>query len=203
MTLAAGGSSTLVYDGTAGNDAFFVAPTTSAISLNGQLTLTPTGISTLTLSDPSGDNTYTVDAPVLTGLTTINIQGSGLADPDVVNLNGNGTAVTANLGTDTPSVTGGGLGTVDVSGVGVVNLQRCRRHRHGHGHLRADTLAVTPTSTTTATVQDYLGGTAQNGQGGTLASLTATGPASQRHACQCRGRRLHHQRQRRQRHAVR
>src|SRR5262249_44571072 len=44
------------------------------------------------------------------------------------------------------------------------------------GTAESDSLSVTPTGANAATVQAYQGGTAQNGQGGTLASLTPFGP---------------------------
>ena len=91
---------------------------------------------------------------MLTGLTTINIQGSGLADPDVVNLNGDGTStVVAAMGTATPTITGGDLGTVNISGVGTVNLTNTNEAIIVAGTPSADTFVVTPTTANSAAIQ--------------------------------------------------
>ena len=61
----------------------------------------PTGDrTTLTLNGLAGDNTYTItargEAPAVQ--KTINVNGSGLSDPDVLNLSGNGRPVTVKPG---------------------------------------------------------------------------------------------------------
>ncbi len=168
VTLAAAGSSTLIYNGTPANDTFGVSGVAGgigqvALSTNGiaQLPLQTTGVTTLRIKGVAGVNTFTETATVALPLpyTTTTINGSGSADPDVVNLNGNGTAVTANLGTETPTVTGGGLGTVDISGVGTVNLSSGAGNVLVQGTAGADNFSVTPSAATTVTFQAYTGST--------------------------------------------
>ena len=149
-----GSNNTLVVNGTAANDAFVVAATTGDVQVNSQLPLAATGFQTLTLNGLAGDNTYSISAPQSV-YTAINVNGSGLPDPDVVNLTGSGAAAaTVTLaGNGTGAVTGGGLGTVEISGVGIVNL-----NNSGAGVTVADggsnnTLLVTPTAAQSATSQ--------------------------------------------------
>jgi hypothetical protein len=145
------GNNTLVVNGTAADDAFVVAATTGDVAVNKQVQLAPTNLQTLTINGLDGDNTYSISAQ--TAYTTINVNGSGLSDPDVVTLNGNGTALTANLGTATPSVTGGGLGTVDVAGVGTVILNAGAGAVAVSGTTAANAFSVTPTGANSAAVQ--------------------------------------------------
>jgi len=146
---------TLVYNGTTANDAFTVDPGTGTIHLDSQIPVLTPGVSTLTLNGLAGDNTYNVTATVANPLpyTTININGSGLADPDVLNLNGDGTAMIVNMGTATPTVTGGGLGTVDVSGVGTINLNDGAGTIMVDGTPGPDGFNVTPTGANSAMIQ--------------------------------------------------
>ena len=115
-----GSNNTLVVNGTAADDAFVVAATTGNVQVNSQVPLDPTGFQTLTLNGLAGDNTYS-SAPQ-TVYTTINVNGSGLPDPDVVNLTGNGTAAA------TVTLAGSGTGTVMGGGLGHRRYQR-RGHR--------------------------------------------------------------------------
>ena len=151
----AGTGNTLVADGTSGDDAFVVSgltgPTRGQVELNGQLPLQTIGVTGLTLNGLAGDNTYTLTATF--PYTTTDINGSGLSDPDVVDLNGNGTAVTVNLGTTSPNLVGGGLGTVDLTGVGVVNLNNGIGPITVSGTTAADAFEVTPTGSSSAAVQ--------------------------------------------------
>ena len=159
--LAAGGSltfkdgsggavDTLVYSGTAANDAFTVDSATGTVHLNSQIPVLTPGILVLTLNGLAGDNTYTVGA--VTPYTAININGSGLADPDVVTLNGSGAAAAiATLnGNNTATVTGGGLGTVNIVGVGTLNLNNGAGAATVADAGANNTLVVTPTSATTS-----------------------------------------------------
>jgi hypothetical protein len=154
-----GAAGKLLYNGTAANDAFLVtgaAGGNGSVTLkdssgnNRQLPVTTSGITTLTLNDVTGENTYTVDAKdPLNGnpqpFTTINVNGSGLSDPDVLILNGDGTALAANFGGPNPTVTGGGLGTVNLTGVGTVNINANGGVLTVNDNLPDENLAVTPT----------------------------------------------------------
>ena len=144
---------TLVYNGTAGDDAFTVdaAGGLGEVELNNQINVLTPGVSTLTLNGLAGDNTFTISAP--TPYTTTVVNGSGTSGPDVLNLNGNGSAITANLGGTSASTVGGGLGTVAMSGVGVVNLNDGVGAVTISGTSSPDSFNVTPTAANAAIVQ--------------------------------------------------
>src|SRR5262249_17664435 len=74
-------------------------------------------ISNLTLNGLNGADTFNVTGPLPYASITLAGGGAGVA-----NLNGSGTAVTANLGGVPASVSGGGLGTVALPGIGTLNL---------------------------------------------------------------------------------
>ena len=155
VQIAAGAASNLVYNGTSGNDAFTVtgvAGPKGNVLLNSQLPVQTTNVTTLTLNGLGGDNVYGITGSALLPYTTTIVNGSGLPDPDVLNLTGNGTAVTANLGNATPTVVGGGLGTVNISGVGTVNLNNVGGPITVSG-TTANSFLVTPTATNIAAVQ--------------------------------------------------
>jgi hypothetical protein len=143
---------TFVYNGTPGNDTFTVAATTGAVTLNSQLAITPAAgniPATLTLNGLEGLNTFNVTGPQ--PYTTTNLNSNDTTDTDPVNLTGNGTAVTVNLGT-TSNVTGGGLGTVNLPGDAVLNLS------DGAGAITIngpgnDAFTVSPTTASSATTQ--------------------------------------------------
>ncbi len=124
---------TLILDGTAGNDIFDVTPTNLTLSQAGNpneisrslLSMATPGIANLTLAGLGGDDTFNLTGTL--PYTTTFIDGSGAFDPPTVNLTGNGTPITVNFGAaqfsaTEATVSGGGLGTVTVFGVGVVNI---------------------------------------------------------------------------------
>ena len=149
-----GTGNTLVVNGTAADDVFTVAGTTGDVQLNSQIPLAPTGVQTLTLNGLAGDNGYTITAPQ--PYSVINVNGSGLPDPDVVNLTGNGSLATVSMGTAAPTVTQvGGLGIVDISGVGIVNLNNLAGLITADGLTgMPDAFVVSPLTATEAAIQD-------------------------------------------------
>ncbi len=147
----------LTINGTGGNDVFNVIggaiSLTQSSAANALLLLatqTP-GVNNVVLNGTNdAEATFNLTAPLpYPGTTTIN--ASGTVDPPIVNLVGNGTAISVHAGSS-PSVTGGGLGTVDLSGVGVVNLNAAGGTVSVDG-AAPDSIAVTPTSATTASIQ--------------------------------------------------
>ena len=154
-----GTGNTLVVNGTAADDVFTVAGTTGDVQLNSQIPLAPTGIQTLTLNGLAGDNGYTIDAPQ--PYSVINVNGSGLSDPDVLTVNADDSdEVDVALNGDTTGyLFGGGLATVNFMGVGTVNVY----NYNSDGEFGAtvavgdfgsnNALNVTPTGANAATSQ--------------------------------------------------
>ncbi len=152
---------TLVYNGTVTNDTFFV----SEGGGNGQISLiasaglfilvntTGLGVNDLVLNGISGQDTFDVTAPV--PYTSIALEAS-TPDPSVANLTGDdATPVLSTLGGTSTTFTGGGLGAVTLTGVGVVNLT------NGTGNVtltgttgQPANIVVTPTGADSATIQD-------------------------------------------------
>src|SRR5262249_25951537 len=132
LTVAnAGGTrvDTLVYNGTAANDAFAVDAKSAGgpgeVLLNNQIDVVTPGVSTLTLNGLGGDDMYNLNAAAFGTLpyTAVNVNGGS-----TLNLSGATSAVTVNLGDKTPgsanpntTITGYG-GTVTLSGVETDNL---------------------------------------------------------------------------------
>ncbi len=116
LTGSGAGASLVVNDPTA-NDVISVAATTGSVALPGHATITTASLANLTLNGLNGVDTFNVTGPLPYASTTL--AGGGAA---VANLNGNGADVTANLGSTTSSVSGGGLGTISLPGIGTVNL---------------------------------------------------------------------------------
>ncbi len=149
---------TFAYNGTPGNDLFTVAATTGAVTLNGQVAVTPVAGNipgTLTLNGLEGLNTFSVGAPV--PYTTTNLNSNDATATDPVNLAGDGTSTAlVTLGTpatSTPTtVTGGGLNTVLLPGDAVLNLSNAGGDIQVTGPGN-DTFTVSPTGATTATIQ--------------------------------------------------
>jgi hypothetical protein len=152
-----GGTDTLVYNGSDGNDLFSVAAATGAISLTNDagahvvVTVPTTGnlIENLVLNGLDGDDTFDVTGAQL--YTTITLNGGDPSASDVANLTGNGTAVTYTTG-ETQTATGGGLGTVDLTGVEIVNLAAGAGAVTFQGTAGPDAINVTPTVANTAAV---------------------------------------------------
>ena len=176
----------LELNGTNNSDTFDVNSPADQIQILDQassfvtVVLNTSGINTLELRGLDGDDTFSLFGalPYLGGTL---VDGGDPTGSDIVNLSGATGPVTVNLAdsaaippTDT-TITGYG-GTVTLTGVEVANLDAGGHVLTTVGMAGNDSLAVTPTGTNAATVQAYSGGTAQNGQGGTLASQTPVGP---------------------------
>ncbi len=147
-----GADDTLVVNGTAGVDSFDVAAITGTVQVNADTPIQQTGIANLTLNGLAGDNTYSVAAGQPYSAITIN--GSGNSDPDVLNLTGDGSPVTVTLDGANPSVSGGGLGVISLTGVGIVNLNNGAGAINVLGTTGQDNFSITPTGASTATIQN-------------------------------------------------
>ncbi len=163
-----GGSAGLAVNGTAGNDVFTVAATTGDVTIAGRTTIAPTSIANLTVNGLDGGDTFSVTGPQPYG--TISLGGGGALAGDVANLTGNGTAVAANLGGSTATVTGGGLGTVSLPGIETLNLNAGGGNVSLVGTPGTDAFTVNPTGANTATAAD--GGQAP------VVNVTTTGALS-------------------------
>jgi hypothetical protein len=120
----------LVMKGTAFDDTFAV--TTATVQLNDQLVI--------------NHNLDTADTLVLQG-------GDPSTSSDVADITGGGAAMTANLGSTAPTITGGGLPTIDLSGIEVVNLDTATGNLTVNGTSGNDSAVVSPTGAAAATVQ--------------------------------------------------
>jgi hypothetical protein len=143
-----GALASLVANDPTANDIISVAATSGNVTLAGRATITTASISNLTLNGLTGVDTFNVTGPLPYTSTTLAGGGAGVA-----NLNGNGTAMTANLGGVTASVSGGGLGTVALPGIGILNLNAGAGNITLAGTAGSDAFTVTPTGLTTATAQ--------------------------------------------------
>ena len=147
VTIAgAGGTDTLVYNGSGANDTFSVAAATGTVDLvdlaGNHVDVLQSGVENLTLNGLAGDDTFNVTGAQ--PYTTISLQGGEPSASDVANLTGDGTAVVANVGDASPTVTGGGLGTVNLSGVEVLNLDAATGDLTINGTAGDDSADVTP-----------------------------------------------------------
>ena len=166
-SLTIAGATTLIYDGTTGSDTFNVTGTGIAgvgfISLSNVATLpvaqlpviTTAAVTNLVLNGISGDDTFNVGTPQ--PYLNIALEG-GPSDPSVATLTGDGTStVVATLGGPVPTVVGGNIGLVTLTGIGVINISNGAGSVTVAGIAGAgavNNLAVTPTSATTANIQD-------------------------------------------------
>ena len=111
-----GASPAEVVNGTAGQDSFSVAAGGNVV-IAGRLTIQPSITpGSLTLNGLGGNDGFNVGA--FQPYSSIAIDGGA---GDTANLTGNGTALAAVLGSIT-SVTGGGLGSVSLTGISTLNL---------------------------------------------------------------------------------
>lgn len=178
-----GRSDQLELDGTNNSDTFNVlgaSDTVQVLSASAAFVtdvLHTGGIGSLQLRALDGDDTFNI-AGVLP-YSSVNVDGGNPSAGDIVNLSGATGAVTVNLGNNAtstnPTITGYG-GIVTLLGDEVANLNANGNTVAVVGTAGSDSVAVTPTSANSATVQNYAGGTAQNGQGGTLATMTPISP---------------------------
>jgi hypothetical protein len=163
-----GGGASLVVNGTAGNDTFTVAPTSGNVAFAGRATITTSAIPNLTIQGIGGNDTFTATAPQ--PYSSITLAGGGPFASQVGNLIGDGTsAVMADLSGNIPAVTGGGLGSVALPGIGVVNLSAGAGALTLRGTAGGNTFTVTAGATTATT---RTGGT------GPVVNATTTGPVA-------------------------
>lgn len=135
----------LTYSGGDGDDVFTF--NAGVVTLNGRLAPAMPGVANLTLNGYSGNDTFNV-----TGsgpFTSLTLAGGDPSTGDVANLTGDGT--TANVTLDTKSsVTGGGLGSVFLSGVESANLTNGAGAVNILGTAGSDNLTVEPTTASAA-----------------------------------------------------
>jgi len=174
----------LELDGTNNSDDFSLNATTAQIinpAVGGFVTdtlFTP-GIAEVQLRGLEGDDQFSITGP-LPYAGGVFVDGGDPSSSDTVILSGATGAVSVTLGdpsigSNTQITTGYG-NSITLIGVEVANLDAGGNSVSFAGTSNADSIAVTPTGSNSASVQDYTGGTAQNGQGGTLATMTPTGP---------------------------
>jgi hypothetical protein len=181
---AGGREDVLTLYGTSNTDEFDVngpSDTIQLTTINGGF-VTPQlhsgGINILELDGLAGDDTFNLSGSLPYGNGTF-VDGGDPSASDTVNLSGATGAVTVSLGSaaaSTNTVVAGYGSLVTLLGVEVANLDANGNTMTVVGTSGADTIAATPTGANSVTFQAYQGGTAQNGQGGTLASLTALAP---------------------------
>jgi hypothetical protein len=153
LSLTGLSGASLVVNGTTGNDAFTVDGSGN-IAFAGRATIAPTTIASLTINGIGGSDTFSVTGPQT--YTSITLAGGGPAASQVATVTSDGaTAMAANLGGTTASVTGGGFaGPVSLPDIGVLNLNA------GGGAIALagtspgpNAFSVTPTGASTATAQ--------------------------------------------------
>jgi hypothetical protein len=141
----------VLYNGTQNNETFTLLAN-GTVTLSNHITVDPASASDLTLSGLDGDDTFNLNSPVPAGLTNITLSGGNPSASDVANLTGDGTAMAITLGSAPPSttdalVTGGGLGTVAITGVEFANLNTAGGDLAVSTTADDDTLRVTPLDT--------------------------------------------------------
>ncbi len=149
----------LTVDGSDRTDAFVVAANTGAVTVttDGQgarVPVVPAGISTLRLYGFDGDDTFTVNGPVPAGLTQIDLNGGNPSGDtrDRAILNGDGTAMTFTFGGAGSTVTGGGLGLVNLYTIEEADLNAGAGAITVIGDPTSETLTVQPTGANTAII---------------------------------------------------
>jgi len=140
----AGGSDTLVAQGTELSDSFGVDRTTATIgriSLNSQLPILVSGVETYTLNGLDGDDSFKVNLPLATGVATVNINGGGPSGSDSLTLVGEGGVVDGFSITQGPT---SGTGNVRVVGSATVSTAYTGvEHLFVEGNpAAADTLSI-------------------------------------------------------------
>ncbi len=151
-TLDLSGSDDLVINGTGVNDAFTVAATSGDVTIAGRATIERSGtLSDLFLNALDGDDVFNVTGPQ--PYTTINLAGGNPSASDQLNLTGNGTAMTMSVGDASPSVTGGGLGTVNLSGIEIANINSAAGNLTVQTTGDNDVVEVTPQGPNDGTLQ--------------------------------------------------
>jgi Ca2+-binding RTX toxin-like protein len=155
-TLSVNGAGTLTVNGTEANDIFTVAPGTGGadrgdVTITGRAAIDSDNIANLVLNGLEGDDTFTV--PAAYAYTNVTLAGGDPSASDVANLTGDATPLTVTLGVAVPTAAGGGLGTVNLPGIEIVNVANGVGAINIDGGTGPDAFVVTPTSATAATVQ--------------------------------------------------
>jgi hypothetical protein len=147
----------LIVNGTPANDRFTLDSGTGNISLSApdgsqnRATIVTSSIGSLTLNGLDGDDVFNVTGPQ--PYANITLSGGDPSASDVANLTGNGTDVALNLGSATASVSGGGLGSISLPGVEIVNLNAGVGNININGTNGPNPFSASPTGANTATVQ--------------------------------------------------
>ncbi|MDA1050737.1 MAG: hypothetical protein O3C40_09695, partial [Planctomycetota bacterium] len=186
-----GGTSSLTYDGTGGDDAFRVfndGTSVGAIELieggfnhvdvRPRTNATSHAIETLNLQGGDGDDTFTL-GPFATahGYTNISISGGSPSASDVANLTGNGSAITVTfLADNSVTVSGGGLGTVanplTLDSVEIININAVGGNLLVNGTAGTDSFLAAPIDANTVRIRE--GDTGPVVFGTTTASFSVT-----------------------------
>ncbi|HSU69462.1 MAG TPA: hypothetical protein VLJ39_21430, partial [Tepidisphaeraceae bacterium] len=148
LTGSGAGASLVDNDPTANDTLTLAANSGNVTTLAPRVTIATALIPNLIVNGLTGVDTFNVTGPQ--PYTSITLAGGGGA---VANLNGNGTAVTANLGGAPASVSGGGLGTVSLPGIATLNLNAGAGNIALAGTSGTDAFTVTSTGSNTATTQ--------------------------------------------------
>ncbi|MCB9939631.1 MAG: hypothetical protein H6823_15420, partial [Planctomycetaceae bacterium] len=159
-TISIDGSGTLTINGTTSGDVLSVgtagtSPDRGDITFTGRATIDADNIANLILNGLGGDDTFTVAAGH--AYTNITLNGGDPSASDVANLTADGTLTTTTLGIATPTISGGGLGTVSLSGIEIANLTNnvvsAANTITVNDGTADETIHVRPTGANTATIQ--------------------------------------------------
>ena len=134
----------LTINGTDTVDLFTVAGTTGDVTIDGRATIEGAlAAPDLILNGLDGDDVFDVTGPQ--PYASVMIAGGDPSASDFVQLTGDGSTIFASVGDLNPTVTGGGLGTVNLTGVEVVELDPSGGDLTVEATSSDDTMVVTPT----------------------------------------------------------
>jgi len=154
---AAAGSDVLVYNGTAASDTMTVSAVgTVGLIVNQSAThinVLQTGVEGLVINALAGDDDVTINGAGTPPYTTIGIDGGSPSASDTVHLVGDGTAVSVTVGDGSGAVTGGGLGTVSLDGVELLDVDAATGDLGINGTSDDDSAEVTPLGANSGTAQ--------------------------------------------------
>ena len=150
VNAGAGRNDTLVVNGTAASDTFGVSAA-GVVTLNANRPFNTAGVENVTLEGYAGDDTFNIafGHP----FTSILVDGGDPSYSDIVNLTGDGTTVTAAIGGATQTVSGGGLGSVNLTGVEIANINAAGGNLTLQGTASDDTISITPLGLNNGTAQ--------------------------------------------------
>ena len=117
-----------------------VPATDGRVTLNGQLPVETSGVTTLTLNGFDGDDSFTVTSGH--PYTSITLAGGNPSASDTATLNGDGVNdIVVNL-TSPSTVTGGGLGTVSLPGIEHATVNAATRNVTVNGTAGDDAISL-------------------------------------------------------------